>query len=108
MEFVDLTGQIEELAAHVGIRSGFVHIQSLHAATAIVVDACEPLRLSDVDALLPAPSASMSLADGRVQLGRCQRVFLVELDGPRVRDVSVIVLLAPAASSSSGRSPTAG
>lgn len=41
--------------------------------------------------LLPA-SASLTVAGGRLQLGRWQRVFLVELDGPRDREVSVIVL----------------
>ena len=41
--------------------------------------------------LLPA-SASLNLADGRMQLGRWQRVFLVELDGPRDREVSVLFI----------------
>ena len=43
-------------------------------------------------ALLLGSSASLNLADGRLQLGRWQRVFLVELDGPRARDVSVLVM----------------
>jgi secondary thiamine-phosphate synthase enzyme len=43
-------------------------------------------------ALLLGSSASLNLADGRLQLGRWQRVFLVELDGPRVREVSVLVM----------------
>jgi secondary thiamine-phosphate synthase enzyme len=43
-------------------------------------------------ALLLGQSASLNLADGRLQLGRWQRVFLVELDGPRVREVSVLIL----------------
>jgi secondary thiamine-phosphate synthase enzyme len=43
-------------------------------------------------ALLLASSASLNLAGGLLQLGRWQRVFLVELDGPRSRDVSVLVL----------------
>ena len=34
-------------------------------------------------ALLLASSASLNFAEGRLQLGRWQRVFLVELDGPR-------------------------
>ena len=42
-------------------------------------------------ALLLGSSASLNVADGRLQLGRWQRVFLVELDGPRVREVSVLV-----------------
>jgi secondary thiamine-phosphate synthase enzyme len=43
-------------------------------------------------ALLLGSSASLNLAEGRLQLGRWQRVFLVELDGPRAREVSVLVL----------------
>jgi len=46
-------------------------------------------------ALLLAPSASLNVAEGRLQLGRWQRVFLVEMDGPRSREVSVLVLGAP-------------
>jgi secondary thiamine-phosphate synthase enzyme len=42
-------------------------------------------------ALLLGSSASLNLAAGRLQLGRWQRVFLVELDGPRPREVSVLV-----------------
>jgi secondary thiamine-phosphate synthase enzyme len=42
-------------------------------------------------ALMLGSSVSLNFADGRVQLGRWQRVFLVELDGPRDREVSVLV-----------------
>jgi secondary thiamine-phosphate synthase enzyme len=42
-------------------------------------------------ALLLGSSASLNIAEGRLQLGRWQRVFLVELDGPRIREVSVLV-----------------
>ena len=38
--------------------------------------------------LLPA-SACLNVIDGRICLGPWQRVFLVELDGPRDREVSV-------------------
>ena len=43
-------------------------------------------------ALLLGASASLNVADGRLQIGRWQRVFLVELDGPRTREVSVLVM----------------
>jgi len=43
-------------------------------------------------ALLLGASAQLNLADGRLQLGRSQRIFLVELDGPRAREVSILVL----------------
>ena len=43
-------------------------------------------------ALLLGPSACLNVIDGRLLLGRWQRVFMVELDGPRARDVSVLIL----------------
>ena len=92
MEFVDLTAPIEALATQARIRAGIVNIHSQHAATAIVLAEHEPLLLSDFDALLPGSSMSLNLANGYLQLGRRQRVFLVDLDGPRVCEVSVLVL----------------
>jgi secondary thiamine-phosphate synthase enzyme len=43
-------------------------------------------------ALLLAPAACLNVVNGRLQLGRWQRVFLAELDGPRRRDVSVLLM----------------
>ncbi len=43
-------------------------------------------------ALLLAPSACLNVVNGRLRLGRWQRVFLVELDGPRDREVSAVIL----------------
>lgn len=43
-------------------------------------------------ALFLSPSAFLNVVSGCLQLGRWQRVFFLELDGPRTRDVSVIVL----------------
>lgn len=129
MEFVDLTDQIEAVAADAGIHSGLVNIQSLHTTTSIVVNEHEPLLLLDFAAQLAAAapqhapyrhddmsirtvnlapneranghahcralllpsSAVLNIAEGRLQLGRWQRVFLVELDGPRDREVSILV-----------------
>ena len=42
-------------------------------------------------ALLLGASAAMNIADGTLQRGCWQRIFLVELDGPRTRDVSVLI-----------------
>ena len=43
-------------------------------------------------ALLLGVSACLNVTDGRLQLGCWQRVFLAELDGPREREISVVVL----------------
>ena len=42
-------------------------------------------------ALLLPPSACLNVTGGRLLLGRWQRVFFVELDGPRERDVSILI-----------------
>jgi len=42
-------------------------------------------------ALLLPSNACLNIVDGKVQLGRWQRLFLVELDGPRDRQLSVLV-----------------
>ncbi len=46
-------------------------------------------------ALLLAPSATLSVVGGRLLLGRWQRLFLAELDGPRARSFSIVVLGVP-------------
>lgn len=43
-------------------------------------------------ALLLPSSACVNVTGGRLCLGQWQRVFLVELDGPRERDISVVIL----------------
>ena len=43
-------------------------------------------------ALFLPSSACLNVVDGRLDLGRWQRVFLLELDGPRERQISVVVL----------------
>jgi secondary thiamine-phosphate synthase enzyme len=43
-------------------------------------------------ALLLAPSACLNVIDGKLQLGRWQRVFFAELDGPQPRQISVLLL----------------
>lgn len=43
-------------------------------------------------ALLLGASAALNVADGTLQRGRWQRIFLVDLDGPQARDVSVLIV----------------
>ena len=47
-------------------------------------------------ALLLGSTAALNVVGGELQLGTWQRVFLVELDGPRTRDVSLLLLVDPA------------
>ena len=43
-------------------------------------------------ALVLAASACLNVGDGALQLGTWQRVFFVELDGPRDRELSIVLL----------------
>lgn len=43
-------------------------------------------------ALFLGTAVCLNLVEGKLQLGRWQRVFLVELDGPRLREISIVVL----------------
>jgi secondary thiamine-phosphate synthase enzyme len=46
---------------------------------------------SHCQALLLASSVCLNIANGCLQLGRWQRIFLAELDGPQRRDLSVVI-----------------
>ena len=43
-------------------------------------------------ALLLGASVCLNVVEGRLMLGRWQRIFLVELDGPRPRDISALLM----------------
>jgi secondary thiamine-phosphate synthase enzyme len=51
-----------------------------------------PNGSSHCKALLLGSSACLNVLNGRLLLGRWQRVFLAELDGPRSRDISVLLM----------------
>jgi secondary thiamine-phosphate synthase enzyme len=51
-----------------------------------------PNGWSHCRALLLGSSACLNVVNGRLLLGRWQRVFLVELDGPRSREISVLLM----------------
>jgi secondary thiamine-phosphate synthase enzyme len=52
----------------------------------------KPNGHSHARALLLGASVCLNIAEGRIDLGRWQSIFLVELDGPRQRTISVQVL----------------
>ena len=51
-----------------------------------------PNGSSHCRALMLGTSACLNIVSGHLLLGRWQRVFLAELDGPRSRDISVLVI----------------
>ena len=127
-EFIDLTDELNEFLAAMGLQTGILNVQTSHTTTGVVVNEHEPLLLSDFRdfieriaplapynhddlarrvgvgageprnghahcrALLLPTAACLNVVEGRLALGRWQRVFLVELDGPRPRTISVVVV----------------
>lgn len=61
------------------------------ARTVNVTDRERPNGHAHCRALLLPSSACLNVTQGRLLLGRWQRVFFVELDGPREREISVLV-----------------
>lgn len=57
---------------------------------------------SHCKALFLRSSECLNIVDGRMDLGQWQRIFLIELDRPRSRTVSVMVLGEEASDSSTG------
>jgi secondary thiamine-phosphate synthase enzyme len=62
------------------------------ARTVNVTAAERPNGHAHCRALLLPSSVSLNVASGHLLLGRWQRVFLVELDGPREREISTLLL----------------
>ena len=60
--------------------------------TVNMTDAERPNGHAHCRALLLPSSACLNLRRGRLVLGQWQRVFLVELDGPRERELSVLLV----------------
>jgi secondary thiamine-phosphate synthase enzyme len=63
----------------------------VHARTVNVTEGERANGHAHCRALLLPPSVCLNVTGGRLLLGRWQRVFLVELDGPREREISVLI-----------------
>jgi secondary thiamine-phosphate synthase enzyme len=83
----DLEAMLERIAP---AAAGYRH-DDLTSRTVNVVDGERPNGHAHCKALLLPTSAAVNVASGRLQLGRWQRLFFVDLDGPRERAVSVVI-----------------
>ena len=100
IQLVDVTELVAERVRRSGVDHGIASVQTEHTTTAIIVNENEPgmapTERPDGDAHCRAAilgaSVSLNVMDGRLLLGDGQRVFLVELDGPRPRTVSLVVM----------------
>jgi len=75
--------------------NGFYRHDDLSARTVNVTAAERRNGHAHCRALMLPTSACLNIGDGRLMLGRWQRVFLVELDGPQERDVAVMLVGEP-------------
>jgi secondary thiamine-phosphate synthase enzyme len=87
-----LLADFESLLARLAPDDGRYRHDDTASRTVNLTDAERPNGHSHCRALFLPPSASLNVVLGRLQLGRWQRVFFVELDGPRERELSVVVL----------------
>jgi thiamine phosphate synthase YjbQ (UPF0047 family) len=70
----DLTARVESFLEAVRLEAGWVNVRTRRTTTGTCVN------------------ETFNVARGRLQLGRGQRVLLVELDGPREREVSLLAM----------------
>lgn len=85
---MDIAGLLERLAP---VDAVYRH-DNITLRTVNCVLGEPPNGHSHCRALLLGSTAALNVVDGELQLGRWQRVLLVEFDGPRTRDVSLLLL----------------
>jgi len=118
-QVVDISDRVAAVVAQSGRESGLCQVYVPHATAAIVINENADPAIGDdlidaLDRLVPqgvwrhdridsngaahvkaailGPGETIPIRDGRLALGRWQAVMLVELDGPREREVHVTVL----------------
>jgi secondary thiamine-phosphate synthase enzyme len=87
-----LLNDVAALLERIAPQDGYYRHDNVSLRTSNCVLTDRPNGHSHCRALLLAPSVSLNIASGRLQLGTWQRIFLAELDGPRPRSVSVAVI----------------
>jgi secondary thiamine-phosphate synthase enzyme len=86
--YADFTATLERAAPHdAGYRHDDASVRSVNVTVDERVNGHAHCR-----ALFVGSSVCLNVAEGRLQLGRWQRVLLAELDGPREREVSIMML----------------
>lgn len=95
-DLVDLTDGVEQFVSETALTAGFVNIQTLQPTTGIVVADTLAGPLPEALAVPahaePLPwAACLNVVDGHLRLTRGQRILFVERDGPRPRDLGVVM-----------------
>ena len=118
-QLVDVTSYVQESVAASEVAEGLCHVYVPHTTAAVVLNEnADPAVGDDIllalEAIVPklawrhdegnsdahllsallGPAISIPITAGELALGRWQAVFLVELDGPRKRELWVTCLRA--------------
>ncbi|SDG13974.1 secondary thiamine-phosphate synthase enzyme [Methanolobus vulcani] len=119
IELIDITDKVREQLKDTGVKNGICVISTKHTTTSIIINENESGLVSDIlellEKLVPAhagyahdriennadahlkavllgSSETLPVIDGNLHLGTWQSIFLVEMDGPRTREVTVTVI----------------
>jgi secondary thiamine-phosphate synthase enzyme len=116
-QLIDITDEVRALVRRSGVSDGVLHMWSMHTTCALTVnEGFDPDVVSDVVAfmrrLVPresgflhaegnsdshlkvalfGPGLTLLVEEGEPLLGRWQRIFLCEWDGPRPRSIACVV-----------------
>jgi secondary thiamine-phosphate synthase enzyme len=119
IELINITSQVSQIVEQSKIEDGIALVYSFHTTTAVLINENESRLIkdlqgaikklvpwdekyahNDIDNNAPAHIASAFIGNntsvfiekGKIQLGTWQSIFLIELDGPRARQVSVKII----------------
>ena len=117
IDFVDLTGSVNQAVADSGITNGVVHVFAPHATGIIILTENDAALLEDIKgflnklvprsgsynhpsnahshlrSMLLPPDRTLPVVDGRVEFGTWQSLLFVETDVyPRKRTVTIQVM----------------
>jgi secondary thiamine-phosphate synthase enzyme len=114
-EFIDITREVQDLLSREGTREGVMVLYTKHTTTGLTINENEEGLVADMEETLRklVPPASyrhdlldnnaeshlrsiligqnlvIPFIDARLELGSWQRIFFVELDGPRTREIII-------------------
>ena len=118
-ELIDITGEVRSLVARRSVESGMCVIFTRHTTTGIIINENEAGLKSDIlrflnelvpkgkgylhdridhnahshlRAVLLESSATIPIDKGALALGTWQSIFFVECDGPRRREIYVVII----------------
>lgn len=118
-EMVDITAHVSSIVKKSKVKEGMCNVYAMHATASVIINenADPNICLDTIDTLnklvakgiwrhdkidgnadahikatMLGPSETIPIKDAKLQLGRWQAVSLIELDGPRKRNIVITVL----------------